>query len=70
MCCDSWGCKQSETTERLNWTDDPIAIYFVVLSSSLSREDPLAFVGELVWSDICLVWNTSNLTWISRMFME
>ena len=35
---------------------DPIDIYFVVLGSSLhtllcilSREDPLAFVGELVW---------------------
>ena len=21
-CCDSWGCKESDTTERLNWTDD------------------------------------------------
>ena len=20
-CCDSWGCKKSDTTERLNWTD-------------------------------------------------
>ena len=20
-CCDSWGCKESETTERLNWTE-------------------------------------------------
>ena len=20
-CCDSWGCKESDTTERLNWTD-------------------------------------------------
>ena len=35
---------------------DPIAIYFIVLGLSfytlyvfLSRQDPLAFVGELVW---------------------
>ena len=21
MCCDSWGCKESDTTERLNWTE-------------------------------------------------
>ena len=21
-CCDSWGCKESDTTEWLNWTDD------------------------------------------------
>ena len=20
-CCDSWGCKESDTTEQLNWTD-------------------------------------------------
>ena len=20
-CCDSWGCKQSDTTKRLNWTE-------------------------------------------------
>ena len=20
-CCDSWGCKESDTSERLNWTD-------------------------------------------------
>ena len=23
VCCDSWGRKESETTERLNWTEDP-----------------------------------------------
>ena len=21
VCCDSWGCKESDTTKRLNWTD-------------------------------------------------
>ena len=21
VCCNSWGCKESDTTERLNWTD-------------------------------------------------
>ena len=24
-CCDSWGCKESDTTERLNWTDSLLA---------------------------------------------
>ena len=23
-CCDSWGCKESDTTERLNWTEPSI----------------------------------------------
>ena len=22
MCCSSWGCKESDTTERLNWTEN------------------------------------------------
>ena len=26
-CCDSWGCKESDTTELLNWTD---CLFFVV----------------------------------------
>ena len=25
-CCDSWGCKELDTTERLNWTEDQIKI--------------------------------------------
>ena len=24
-CCDSWGCKESDTTERLNWTDSEVS---------------------------------------------
>ena len=24
VCCGSWGCKESDTTERLNWTDTDI----------------------------------------------
>ena len=26
-CCDSWGRKESDTTERLNWTDSYIYVY-------------------------------------------
>ena len=41
---------------ELNWTDNPVAIYFIFWGSSLylfsvflSREDLLAFVEKLVW---------------------
>ena len=27
-CCDSWGCKESDTTERLNWTELKKLEYF------------------------------------------
>ena len=29
VCCDSWGCKESSTTELLNWTDSSILSYLV-----------------------------------------
>ena len=57
-CCDSWGCKESDTTEWLNWTELMIPLPFTLLFwvrvytpflCFLSREDPLAFVGELLW---------------------
>ena len=32
VCCDSWGCKESDTTERLNWTELPVkAMVFPVV---------------------------------------
>ena len=27
-CCDSWGCKETDTTEQLNWTDPRQLQYF------------------------------------------
>ena len=31
-CCDSWGCKESETTERLNWTEQSLASFCILLT--------------------------------------
>ena len=33
-CCNSWGRKESDTTERLNWTDSPY--FFIFISRILS----------------------------------
>ena len=33
-CCDSWGCKESDTTEWLNWTEFPIIFGLLYLSVS------------------------------------
>ena len=27
VCCDSWGCKELDTTERLNWTELNVCMY-------------------------------------------
>ena len=39
VCCDSWGRKELDTTERLNWTElDPQGSPFLFLSPYLSRD--------------------------------
>ena len=32
-CCDSWGCKESDTTERLNWTESHLLMKMLCESS-------------------------------------
>ena len=34
MCCGSWGCKESDTTERLNWTDLVLVVALSVFMAS------------------------------------
>ena len=33
VCCGSWGCKESDTTQRLNWTELNIPLYKCTTSS-------------------------------------
>ena len=35
-CCDSWGRKESDTTEQLNWTE--LKSYFYFLKSNLKKD--------------------------------
>ena len=30
MCCDSWGRKESDTTERLNWTESSVRLCLII----------------------------------------
>ena len=42
-CCDSWGCKELDMTEQLNWTELNWAEAFAVKDlMSLDRKDTLA----------------------------
>ena len=49
VCCNSWGCKESDTTERLNWTE--LNVSFFILSTlqnlfiSLSKSIKAACFG-------------------------
>ena len=60
-CCSPWGCKESDTTEQLSWTDPPI--YF---KSSL---DYLQYLMQFK----CYVnnsWGTANSTFVFWNFLE
>ena len=37
-CCNSWGRKESDTTERLNWTDNVIRINFLTWGMSIVNQ--------------------------------
>ena len=51
-CCDSWGCKESDTTERLNWTELNLQFqgWFVPISLRLVLWIVAACVMATVWS--------------------
>ena len=46
VCCNSWGRKESDTTERLNWTDLFATPWIVALQSPLS----MTFSWQEYWS--------------------
>ena len=37
MCCDSWGGKESDMTERLNWTDNSTPLQYSCLDNPMDR---------------------------------
>ena len=44
LCYRSWGCKESDMTERLNWTE------FSVLNLSILNQDPAHSKGARIWA--------------------
>ena len=48
FCCDSWGCKESDTTERLNWTELSSCPQFFPASGSFPVSQLFASGGQSV----------------------
>ena len=59
MCCSPWGCKESDTTERLNWTENSSKIYCPCnswMALVLIRKKPRVFL--LFYPHrLCLHWS-------------
>ena len=58
-CCDSWGCKESDTTERLNWTE----LNWIVLVD-LFYEELIGIISK--WILLCI---DSSFYWVSKLFI-
>ena len=76
-CCDSWGRKESDTTEQLNWTEDLtwpfVTIYLTSLihllkssHRSLSSVESIAVVFIPKNSPSDFSWVRLSLLWLSR----
>ena len=53
VCCDSWGHKESDTTERLNWTELKIKTNRTNFENSLSRQSQSNHINKSQFSLFC-----------------
>ena len=73
VCCNSWGCKKSDTTERLNWTElerETGRFYIIWALKSLwmvtaaSKLKHTCSLEEKLWKSWCWNWSSNTLaTW-------
>ena len=57
VCCDPWGCKELDRTERLNWTD-------LIVECMYGRTRP---VSSPLFGDVFVKW--SRASWSSHSFL-
>ena len=64
-CCDSWGCKESDTPEWLNWTDwDYYMVFIFQFVSMVYHIDWFAYIEESLQP-----WNNPNLIIVCDLLM-
>ena len=60
-CCDSWGCKESDTTEQLNWTElNWLGVRASEVQDCLGAPGPHGKTGQWPWSTqgcFCVTWS-------------
>ena len=64
VCCGSWGRKESDTTERLNWTEDTECVWILLLVCKMGKRIVIwcsCFENSVRWSVRCLAWSPVEL---------
>ena len=71
-CCDSWGCKELDTTECLKWTECPLEEGMTIHSGILTwrtpwTEEPGGLVHRVANSQTWLTWLSMQWQWTSLL---
>ena len=71
-CCDSWGCKESDTTERLNWTELNMLLYFIRKLWAIGKCVDLSHLFQLDFVNFSHIYFNSNrlLKWKGKLMEE
>ena len=78
-CCNSWGCKESDTTERLNWTDKWNCLNFIfrLYSASVQKYSFLC-VDLISWNSfisfkcvciVCIFFKISQMSTVNIVLL-
>jgi len=63
-CCNSWGCKELDTTERLNWTEYSIVYMYHILFLHSSVMN--TWIAATFW----LLWIIPLCTWVCKSILQ
>ena len=61
-CCDSWGRKESDTTERLNWAEE----VFIFFKKDYKIEDKFSWQNKFV-NIVGLFWTVTMLIYLEKL---
>ena len=67
--CNSWGCKESDTTERLNWTEGsyPFSYHKKALKQMCKGPEAWSCLGSLCWKSTSVRWQGCDGTWVGEV---
>ena len=63
MCCDSWGCKESDMTERLNQTEGASLVAQMVKRLTATQETQVQSLGQEDPLEKEMATHSSTLAW-------
>ena len=67
VCCDSWHCKELDTTERLNWTELMVLPFFLLYGIYLMPSCSSAVIKKYLQLILCILVKTYYITYLKEI---